>query len=395
MVLWNGINLILQPYQPKRKSFFHSHPYPHLSRSYNGKDSGCAATLLTCLVTASHACQGLHQYLPRILSASLTKLKQVKTSAQRTRLLEVFMGCIYYNAELTLQVVAAASGGDSAVPSALFGLLFDSLKSMERDFTQRLVVLSFSALLCVPPAQLPEVLRGNFPSMFQQIIRELVLIEEEAAREAEGGDEEDDEDDDEDNGDFGGDGDDDDEDGIDVDDDEDEDDDDEEDSKDAKKAFKRRAKKLHVPEGGYDEEEDCLNAEDEAYRTALEEIAKEAESSAVKKSSGGGSKRYLAGHAADDGDEDGGEEDDYLDDDGSEDDFAFTSPIENMNVLQHFLDTMQQLQQRDGGALTASLQAGLGDEDKQRLQDLIAAAQQKAATAAAATAAAATASGSS
>jgi len=35
------------------------------------------------------------------------------------------------------------------------------------------------------------------------------------------------------------------------------------------------AKALHVPDGGYDEDEDCINAEDESYREALEVMEKE------------------------------------------------------------------------------------------------------------------------
>lgn len=315
-------------------------------RSYNGKDSGCAATLLTCLITSCKEVQALHQFLPQILTVTLSKLKEVKTVSQRTRLLEVVMACLYYNVEATVTILNT----DVSVPPLLFGLLFDSLKGMERDFTQRLVVLSFSAVLSCPPAVLPDVLRNNFPAMFQQVIRELVLIEEEAAREHdedEDGDYEDCDDDagfdegDEESGD----------DGIEIDDDSD----DEEDDKDPKKAAARRAKALYVPEGGYDEEEDCLNAEDETYRQALEDMAKEE------------GKKYSGGE--------------LLDDDESMEDFSFTSPIENMNVVQHFLDTMAQLQLRDGGALTTSLQAGLGEEDKQRLIELIAAAQQKAAAA--------------
>lgn len=314
-------------------------------RSYNGKDSGCAATLLTCLITSCKEVQALHQFLPQILTVTLSKLKEVKTVTQRTRLLEVVMACLYYNVEATVTILNT----DPSVPPLLFGLLFESLKAMERDFTQRLVVLSFSAVLSCPPAVLPDVLRNNFPAMFQQVIRELVLIEEEAAREH-------DEEDDDEDGDYGDDA------GFDEESEDDgiecdEDSDDEEDDKDPKKAAARRAKALYVPEGGYDEEEDCLNAEDESYRQALEDMAKEE------------GKKYSGGE--------------LLDDDESMEDFSFTSPIENMNVVQHFLDTMAQLQLRDGGALTTSLQAGLGDEDKQRLLELIAAAQQKAAAAAA------------
>ena len=55
---------------------------------------------------------------------------------------------------------------------SLFSVLYDHLNNMERDFTQRLVVLSFSALLATPPTALPEIVRNNFPAMFQQVIRD-------------------------------------------------------------------------------------------------------------------------------------------------------------------------------------------------------------------------------
>ena len=46
------------------------------------------------------------------------------------------------------------------------------------------------------------------------------------------------------------------------------------------KGAKKSIKDLEVPEGGYGEDEDCLNAEDEDYRTMLETLEKEG----VKKS---------------------------------------------------------------------------------------------------------------
>ena len=104
--------------------------------------------------------------------------------------------------------------------------------------------------------------------MFMQCIRELVMIEEEKEK-ADNGEDEDDEDD---------------EDGM-IDDDEDDDADDDDDMKAGSEkanpgiglvAVQRSAKgssatykrlaALAVPEGGYDEEEDCLNTEDEEYR---------------------------------------------------------------------------------------------------------------------------------
>jgi hypothetical protein len=69
---------------------------------------------------------------------------------------------------------------------------------MEHDSTQRLIVLSLSSLLALPVTSLPEEARKNVQSMFQQIIRELVLIEEQKEKDdnAVEGEEDDDDDDD-------------------------------------------------------------------------------------------------------------------------------------------------------------------------------------------------------
>ena len=100
-----------------------------------------------------------------------------------------------------------------------------------------------------------------------QIIREIVLIEETASREAEEG-----EGDEEEDGEFNYDDEDDDGDDIGSD-----DDDDEEEGEKGGGKGKKNAKEiidsatrlagLTVPEGGYGEEEDCVNADDEQYRS--------------------------------------------------------------------------------------------------------------------------------
>ena len=66
-----------------------------------------------------------------------------------------------------------------------------------------------------------------------------------------------------------------------------------------------------MPDGGYGEEEDCLNAEDESYRQALEQMGKDD----VKRA------KYSGGEFEGDSDDD------------SMEDLSFTSPIENMNVV--------------------------------------------------------------
>jgi len=77
----------------------------------------------------------------KILALTLVKLKATKTMTLKIRLIEVIMACLYYDAEATLSILL--SDPSSSVASDMFNMLFDSLKDMSRDFTMRLVVLSF------------------------------------------------------------------------------------------------------------------------------------------------------------------------------------------------------------------------------------------------------------
>jgi hypothetical protein len=244
-----------------------------------------------------------------------------------------------------------------------FQTLFDCIKDMERDFTERLIVLSFLSILSLPSHTLPELIQINLPSMFQQVIREILLIEEEAKKQAEEGDEDEDEDDDDD---FEDDGDDD-----DFDDDfggssskknakgkdyslrqvEDEDEDDEDfDENDPSQAHKNRNSKLHVPEGGYDENDDCINCEDEEYRQVLEDLNEEDK---VKR------QKFMAGEPVDD------EEDD---------DFIYTSPIENIPMSTFFVGVMTELSTRDqqqNSNFIDFLKRNLNAEDHERLNNIV------------------------
>ncbi len=307
-----------------------------IHRGYTGRDMNSASTLLTCLITsAKEGAPGqLHPILPEVLKLVLTKLQSVKSKSVKVRMLEVLLAAIHYDAVATLSALEQIAPGSS---STVFGLVFSHLKDMERDFSMRLIVLAFTALLSLPGASLPDIVRANVASMFQQVVRELVLIEEEARKPEDEEDEEgdgDDEDDDEE--------------------DEDMDDaDDDFDDSDAVAAAARRAKALYVPDGGYDEDEDCVNAEDEEYRAALEEMDKE---DRVKK------ELYRAGGGDDD--------DEALDDEDEDEDYTYTSPIENLNMSQMFLTAMTALGQRDP-AFVESLRGGLLPEDQARLEQIV------------------------
>lgn len=212
----------------------------------------------------------------------------------------------------------------------LFNSLFEKLPVMEKTSTQRLVVMSFCALMSVPSNLLPQIVGSNLQAMLAQVIREIVIIQE--------SENDDNERDGSRHGDDYGWGDDDDDDGIEV--------SDEDDDEDDEKRLRRYAA-LEVPEGGYDEEEDCINAEDEQYLEAIEELEKKEK---VKR------QMYMAGEP--------------VDDDDLDDEDEFTSPIDTIDVVQHFKNIIQQAASREP-ALYQQMQARLDDQDKARLAEIM------------------------
>lgn len=294
------------------------------NRGYSGRDVSSAATLLSCLIISSkEVLDMLHPLLPQILGVSYKRLLTIKSQQAKVRLLEVFLASFYYDASYTLMIL---SKEDPQVIVNLCNCIFENLKNMDRDFTQRLIVLSFMSILAIPSSNLPNILSANVGSMFQQIIRELVLIEEESKKQH-SEDNDSDTNSRYDDDDFG----------ADLDDDYDD--------TDPALAAGNRAKKLYVPDGGYNEDEDCLNAEDEEYRQMLESMDNEDKAKR---------QLYLAGEPVDDEDED---------------DFAYTSPIENFQIIRMFFDELNVWLSRDLGYVT-SLKAQLNSEDTQRLEQL-------------------------
>jgi hypothetical protein len=342
---------------------------------YSGRDYNSASNLLSCLIISSkETVNAIHPILPEILALTFHKLSTARIKSVKVRLLEIIMAAFYYDANFTLSFLLSHNNGivlpdvvraglgniapQEQVVVFYFNTLFGLLVEMDRDFTQRLIVLSFLAIFSLPVAILPEVLKANMPTMFQQVIRELVMIEEEAQK----GDDEDEEYEDDDEED---------EDDDDVDEPvpskksskkgsskkkdfslrpgDDEDDDEEDfDDNDPEAAEQRRIQSLYVPDGGYDEDEDCENAEDEEYRKVLEDMTKE---DRVKR------ELYLAGEPIDD------EEDD---------DFVYTSPIENIPITKVFINMINELSMNQNTApMVNYLRSNLDEGDQKRLQDLV------------------------
>jgi hypothetical protein len=144
----------------------------------------------------------------------------------------------------------------AALAGRAFETLFASLDELEREPERRMVVVAFTRLLTC--SQLPPSLVPMRAPMFRQVVHELGAIAES------GGEGEDDDDDDLDDME-----------GTD-DDDENENNSDDDDGGGTKKGPRggQVFRALAVPEGGYDEEDDCVNAQDEEYLSMLAEFEK-------------------------------------------------------------------------------------------------------------------------
>lgn len=265
--------------------------------------------------------------IPTLIKASTTKKKQLKV-----KIIEVILAMIYYDVNFTLNLF----NNEPQVRDNILNILFESIPTMSSCYTRRLLVLAFCNILSLPSISLPNLFQANMRAVLQQIIREIILIEEEDAKE----DSDDDSDEDED--------------------DEDEDFDDEdgdilEEDEDLGDNIGRKHNKSSaddVPEGGFDEEEDCKNAEDEAYKIHLEKMEKRQRVKDELKRAG------LDAADFDDGDFD----------DDDEDELVFTSPIENMDLVLYFMDALHFANTREPEVI-GSLQNSLDMEDKNRLQE--------------------------
>jgi hypothetical protein len=112
-----------------------------------------------------------------------------------------------------------------------------------------------------------------------------------------------------------------------------------------------------IPDGGYGEDEDCVNAEDESYLKHLAKLEKKQQEKRVKE------ELRRAGEIIDDDDED------------VDDELIFTTSVDGMDCVAYFLGAMDAVNKRDPH-IAATLMANLSAEDKSRVQEFIASRQQ-------------------
>lgn len=146
---------------------------------YNGnrsefmREAKTASVLLTCFISCNKGL--LDQIVPSVLELVVGHLEQAKVTGLKTRYLEVVLSIIIYN---PVQIMELLRTNEPAA-KIIFSSLFANLHNMELAYTQRLIVLSFSGIFAsVPTASLPPIVATNMQPMFQQMIRELILIKE-------------------------------------------------------------------------------------------------------------------------------------------------------------------------------------------------------------------------
>ena len=237
----------------------------------------------------------------------------------RVKCIECICACIYHSPEATM-VSLCSSPID--VQERLFEMIFVQIKELQLETTQRLIVVAFSTLLSMDNRKLPQVLQRNSSGLLQTVVKELILIRDgNYGEEGEGEGEDEDEDED-----------------FEMDDDDDDD-------NNGGGGIPRgvgQYSELDVPEGGYGEDEDCVDAEDESYRQYLEQIE-----------AGGGVKTFRGGVLLG---EDDGEEDDGT---GTVD---FTSKVDKLDVFGYFVTKMNEINGSDT-RFFESLQHSLQEED--------------------------------
>jgi hypothetical protein len=265
-------------------------------------DEKSVVTLLTCLIQSTVVSQSINPFLSSIYNLIMVGLAKAKSKDLRVKLLEAGMAMIQYNSPLMFQLFCS----NIEESDLFFNTLFSNLKYMDKISSQRLIVLSFSSILELDFSLLTPLVRSNLPNIFEQIIKELQLIEEEEEDEC----------------DIVGDK------SINTD-----------RNNYQTNDVMRKAAALQIPEGGYEEDEDVVNAEDEEYLQYINELRNT-------------------------------NNDDMYDDDDDDDAYDYTSPTDTIDILKYFLQCMNSSSQKNPEVVLA-LQNNLKDDVKSSLNNLV------------------------
>lgn len=148
------------------------------------RESKIVANLMSCFIVCCkpvQATDSVIEMFPMLLTLVVPKYYSTKSKSLKIKILDVVLAMIYYDTVAVLTLF----NNQPQIRDDIFTQLFGILPSMDSSSSRRLIVVAFSNLLSIPVASLPDIVRSNLQPMFQQVIRELVMIEEEADEEAE------------------------------------------------------------------------------------------------------------------------------------------------------------------------------------------------------------------
>lgn len=237
----------------------------------------------TLLMTILHCCKGqVDAYLPLINEICLAKLAKVATAKKaltRISLYQVIASAIFYNPQMELQELEKRG-----VTSQVFGLWMNDVKEIEKWLPQKMTILGLCTILQLPAATLPPSIVPHLPAIFTAAVNMCESLSGEKEKQKSGEEASNDDDNDE-------------EFAVEIPNQDDEND-----------------------IGGYNEDEDVRNPEDEAYMDALKCL------------DGTDFSKILEGEL------------DWDDDDDSDE---YSSPLDQVDELIYFFDSLTGASQKE------------------------------------------------
>ncbi|KAJ1673123.1 Nonsense-mediated mRNA decay protein 5, partial [Spiromyces aspiralis] len=130
-------------------------------------DRICACKLAEALML--HCPGKIDQLIPGLLNLAATYILSegaIKTRAFRVYALEVVLNALYYNAPATLAILAQNNW-----VNGIFTAIVQNLQHFSRVHDKKLLVVALTAVLQVPPDQLPAELQSGLPQIVDTLLQ--------------------------------------------------------------------------------------------------------------------------------------------------------------------------------------------------------------------------------
>lgn len=135
-------------------------------KNIGGVDKICGCKLAECcmLNLRGHIDEHVGEFIhhgANTLSNSVIKVKSL-----RVHMLEMIINALYYNAPLALSILEMNS-----MSNKFFTLWFQNLDNMTRVHDKKLSIVAITALLNIPPDQVPQGLQQSWPGLLHGLVK--------------------------------------------------------------------------------------------------------------------------------------------------------------------------------------------------------------------------------